>query len=70
MITPIYAINGVFERIAGKLFGEQKGEGLFSFVYTMKGPTDAPKVRVQPLSILTPGAFRKLFRSDIPEPKK
>ena len=45
-------------------------EGLFSFVYTMKGPTDAPKVRVQPLSILTPGAFRKLFRSDIPEPKK
>ena len=70
VITPIYAINGVFERIAGKLFGEQKGEGLFSFVYTMKGPTDAPKVRVQPLSILTPGAFRKLFRSDIPEPKK
>ena len=70
VITPIYAINGVFERIAGKLFGEQKGEGLFSFVYTMKGPTNAPKVRVQPLSILTPGAFRKLFRSDIPEPKK
>ncbi len=70
VITPIYAINGVFERIAGKLFGEQKGEGVFSFVYTMKGPSDAPKVRVKPLSILTPGAFRKLFRSEIPEPKK
>ena len=70
VVTPIYAINGVFERLAGKLFGEQKGEGLFSFVYTMKGPTSAPIVEVKPLSILTPGGFRKIFRSDIPAPEK
>jgi hypothetical protein len=70
VITPVYAINGVFERLAGKLFGEQKGEGLFSFVYTMKGPTSSPIVKVKPLSILTPGGFRKIFRSDIPAPSK
>ena len=70
VVTPVYAINGVFERLAGKLFGEQKGEGLFSFVYTMKGPTSAPIVEVKPLSILTPGGFRKIFRSDIPAPEK
>ncbi|MDC1444746.1 AsmA-like C-terminal region-containing protein [Amylibacter sp.] len=70
VVTPVYAINGVFERLAGKLFGEQKGEGLFSFVYTMKGPTSSPKVEVKPLSILTPGGFRKIFRADIPAPSK
>lgn len=70
VVTPVYAINGVFERLAGKLFGEQKGEGLFSFVYTMKGPTSSPRVEVKPLSILTPGGFRKIFREDIPAPPK
>jgi len=70
VVTPIYAVNGAFERIAGKIFGRQKGEGLFSFVYTMKGPAAAPKVKVKPLSILTPGVFRQIFREDIPPPQK
>jgi len=70
VVTPIYAVNGAFERIAGKIFGRQKGEGLFSFVYTMKGPAAEPKVKVKPLSILTPGVFRQIFRQDIPPPKK
>lgn len=69
VITPLYAVNGAFERIAGKLFGRQKGEGVFSFVYTMKGPATGPKVRVKPLSILTPGVFRQIFRADIPAPE-
>jgi hypothetical protein len=69
VITPIYAVNGAFERVAGKLFGRQKGEGLFSFVYTMKGSAADPKVRVKPLSILTPGVFRQIFRTDIPKPE-
>ncbi len=70
VVTPIYAVNGALERIGGKLFGRQKGEGLFSFVYTMKGPAAQPKVRVKPLSILTPGVFRQIFRQDIPAPPK
>ena len=70
VVTPLYAVNGALERIAGKLFGRQKGEGVFSFVYTMKGPAATPKVRVKPLSILTPGVFRQIFRQDIPAPPK
>jgi hypothetical protein len=70
VVTPLYAVNGAFERIAGKLFGRQKGEGVFSFVYTMKGKAANPKVKVKPLSILTPGVFRQVFRQDIPAPPK
>jgi hypothetical protein len=70
VVTPLYAVNGVLERIGGKLFGRQKGEGVFSFVYTMKGPASGPKVKVKPLSILTPGVFRQIFRQEIPAPPK
>ncbi len=66
--TPIYLLNGVFERVLGPLFGRRKGEGLFSFTYRMKGPAKNPRVAVNPLSILTPDAFREVFRSDVPVP--
>lgn len=68
VVTPIYLLNGVLERIRifGKLFGKQKGEGLFGFTYTLKGDVDKPKVGVNPLSILTPGLFRDIFRRPIP----
>ncbi|MCV2870459.1 DUF3971 domain-containing protein [Defluviimonas sp. WL0002] len=59
-ISPVYLLNGI-GRIVSK-----KGEGLFGFNYTMRGPTSAPRIRVNPLSILTPGMFRELFRSDPP----
>jgi hypothetical protein len=68
VITPIYMVNGAFRVILGKLFGRDKGEGLFGFTYTIKGNADAPKVSVNPLSILTPGVFREIFRRDPPEP--
>lgn len=68
VITPIYMINGAFQTILGKLFGREKGEGLFGFTYTVKGDANAPKVAVNPLSILTPGVFREIFRSDPPAP--
>lgn len=59
-ISPIYLLNGI-GRIVSK-----KGEGLFGFNYTMKGPTSAPRIRVNPLSLLTPGMFREIFRSAPP----
>lgn len=68
VITPLYALNGVFERIFGKLVGRTKGEGMFSFTYRMRGPSAKPKVAVNPLSILTPGAFREIFRQKAPKP--
>ncbi|KAB7615730.1 hypothetical protein F9L33_02920 [Amylibacter sp. SFDW26] len=66
VVTPIYALNGTLERIFGKLFGRTRGEGLFSFVYNMSGPAKDPQIGVNPFSILAPGAFREVFRTDIP----
>ena len=63
VVSPIYAVNGLF----GALFSPRKGEGLFGFNYTLKGSADDPKVGVNPLSMLTPGVFRELFRQ--PPPK-
>ncbi|MEM9716712.1 MAG: AsmA-like C-terminal region-containing protein, partial [Pseudomonadota bacterium] len=65
-VTPIYALNGVFERVFRKASGRERGEGLFSFVYRMKGPATDPSVRVNPLSILFPGVTREIWRSRMP----
>jgi hypothetical protein len=67
VITPLYALNGTLERVFGKLFGRQRGEGLFSFVYKVKGTSDDPKITVNPLSILAPGVFREIFRTEMPD---
>lgn len=68
VITPLYVVNGIFERLFGPLMGRRKGEGMFSFTYRMRGPASGPKVGVNPLSILTPGAFREIFRQTPPAP--
>lgn len=59
-ISPIYLINSI-----GGLFSRQR-EGLFGFNYRLTGTSDAPRVAVNPLSILTPGMFREIFRSPPP----
>jgi hypothetical protein len=61
-IAPIYFVNGV-----GQLFG-RKGGGLFSFNFKIKGTTEDPQVQVNPLSILTPGLFKEMFRRPPPKP--
>ncbi len=69
VVTPIYMLNGILaqSKLFGGLFGKKKGEGLFGFNYTLKGDTDAPKVGVNPLSILTPGLFREIFHKPMPK---
>ena len=61
VISPVYAVN-----MLGGLFSRQ-GEGLLGFQYSLKGPTSQPKVQVNPLSVLTPGMFRELFRRAPPK---
>ena len=56
VISPIYFLNGI-----GQVFS-RKGEGLFGFNFSLKGAIDNPSVGVNPLSILTPGALRGIFR--------
>ncbi|AXI44296.1 AsmA-like C-terminal region-containing protein [Sulfitobacter sp. SK011] len=61
VITPVYLLNGI-----GSIF-TRKGEGLIGFNYTLKGPAKAPNVSVNPLSALTPGGLREIFRAPAPE---
>lgn len=70
VITPVYAINGTFERLFGKAFGRSKGEGLFSFVYNVSGTSQNPKITVNPLSVFAPGILREAFRTQSPEVSK
>ena len=60
VVSPIYLLNGVGSVLA------RKGEGLFGFSFKIRGTADAPVIKVNPLSILTPGLFRKLFGKPAP----
>jgi hypothetical protein len=60
VISPIYLVNGVGQILT------RRGEGLFGFNYRMTGTADAPSVAVNPLSVLTPGMFREIFRQRPP----
>ncbi|NOD91822.1 hypothetical protein GS636_03380 [Ruegeria sp. HKCCD4884] len=60
-ISPIYLLNAV-----GSVF-TRKGEGVFGFNYTLKGPLASPKVSVNPLSGLAPLFLRDLLRQPAPK---
>lgn len=60
VVSPVYFLNGIGS------FLTRRGEGLFGFNYRVAGSTSNPSVRVNPLSILTPGAFRQIFRRSPP----
>jgi hypothetical protein len=60
VVSPIYLVNGVGAVLT------RRGEGLFGFNYRLQGTADDPKVSVNPLSILTPGMFRDIFRRPAP----
>ncbi len=63
VISPIYLLNGI------GAFLTRQGEGFFGFTYRLNGTADAPQVGVNPLSILTPGMFRDIFRMPAPVPE-
>lgn len=60
VISPIYIVNSIGSILT------RPGEGLFGFTFTMRGPAGQPRVEVNPLSILTPGMFREIFRRPPP----
>ncbi len=63
VISPIYLVNGL-----GQIFS-RRGEGFFGFNYALTGTTEDPQVSVNPLSVLTPGMFREIFRQGPPNLK-
>ncbi|WP_187429650.1 hypothetical protein ROLI_024330 [Roseobacter fucihabitans] len=61
VLTPVYILNGI-----GSVF-TRKGEGLFAFNYSLTGTAKNPEVFVNPLTALTPGGIRDLFRAPRPD---
>lgn len=62
VLSPIFFLNGI-----GSIF-TRKGEGLIGFNFNLTGPASQPNVSVNPLSALTPGMFREIFRRPAPVP--
>lgn len=56
-LSPVYILNAVGRVIS------KKGEGLLAFTYRLQGTPDNLKVTVNPLSALTPGFLREIFRA-------
>lgn len=62
VVSPLYIVNGLI----GTLFA-RRNEGLFGFNYRLIGDSADTQVSVNPLSILTPGIFREIFRAPPPD---
>jgi len=62
-LVPLYALNSVFGKvpIIGDLLIGEKGSGLLAAHFTVKGTLDKPRFNVNPVSLLTPGAIRRIF---------
>jgi hypothetical protein len=58
--VPLFGLNNVFGRLMGPFAGRD-GEGLFGITFQIRGPLDKPDFRVNPMSALAPGVFRRMF---------
>jgi hypothetical protein len=60
VLSPVYVLNAI-----GGAF-TRRGEGLIGFNFTLRGDAADPSVTVNPLSALTPGFLREMFRRPTP----
>ena len=58
--VPLFGLNNVFAKLMGPFAGRD-GEGLFGITFQVRGPLDKPDFRVNPMSALAPGVFRRMF---------
>ncbi len=61
VVSPFYLLNGIGAVLT------RRGEGLIGFNFNLRGTAEAPDVAVNPLSALTPGMFREIFRRPAPQ---
>jgi hypothetical protein len=61
--VPMYGVNNIFGQIPlfGIFLGGGNNEGLIGVTYEVVGTPAAPKMRVNPISAMAPGLFRKIF---------
>lgn len=62
VVSPVYMLNA----IPGALLA-RRGEGLVGVTYRLQGALSDPRIQVNPLTLLTPGVFRDLFRRAPPD---
>ncbi len=65
-LVPAYTANSLLADIPllGGLFAQEKGGGLFALTYRISGPFERTQIAVNPLSALTPGFLRGIFKRD------
>jgi hypothetical protein len=61
--VPLYGLNNVFGQIPifGLILGGGSNEGLFGVTYEVVGSPGQPVLRINPISAMAPGVFRKIF---------
>ncbi|QYK43570.1 MAG: hypothetical protein KF887_12825 [Paracoccaceae bacterium] len=60
VVSPFYLVNAIGAVLT------RRGEGLIGISFRLTGSADNPQISVNPLSILTPGMFRDIFRRPPP----
>jgi hypothetical protein len=67
-LAPVYGLNSVLGGIPllGNILTSKKGEGIIGMTYTASGNADQPDISVNPLSMLAPGIFRRIFEGGTP----
>ena len=60
---PLFGLNNMFGQIpiVGLFLGGGSNEGLIGITYEVVGTPGAPVLRVNPISAMAPGVFRKIF---------
>jgi hypothetical protein len=61
--VPFFGLNNMFGQIPvfGLFLGGGSNEGLVGLTFEVVGPPSAPTLRVNPISVVVPGLFRKIF---------
>ena len=67
-MVPVFGLNSVLGSIPvlGNVLVSKPGEGVFGMTYSVKGNADQPDLSINPLSVLTPGIFRRIFEGKMP----
>lgn len=47
--------------LIGDILVSRRGEGMFAMTYALNGPAASPRVGVNPVSVIAPGIFRRIF---------
>ncbi|MCO5066023.1 MAG: DUF3971 domain-containing protein [Rhizobiaceae bacterium] len=60
---PAYGLNRLFGELPliGQILGNGQDRGLIGVTYRLTGDVNAPRLQINPLSVIAPGIFRNIF---------